>query len=189
MELFTSDLHLGHENVLKHRTMFNTIEEMNETLINNWNKKVHKSDDVYIVGDFSYRSKIPVETYLERLKGKKHLILGNHDPDWLKQSQYEKLSQYFCSINSFHTFKKNKVQITLCHFPMLEWSGSRYASKGASYLIHGHIHNNKNKIYEYIKGNQPTALNCGVDVNNFEPVTFEELIENNRIWYERVNAD
>ena len=177
MELFTSDLHLGHENVLKHRTMFDTIEEMNETLINNWNKKVHKSDDVYIVGDFSYRSKIPVETYLERLKGKKHLILGNHDPDWLKQSQYEKLSQYFCSINSFHTFKKNKVQITLCHFPMLEWSGSRYASKGASYLIHGHIHNNKNKIYEYIKGNQPTALNCGVDVNNFEPVTFEELIE------------
>ena len=70
MELFTSDLHLGHENVLKHRTMFDTIEEMNETLINNWNKKVHKSDDVYIVGDFSYRSKIPVETYLERLKGK-----------------------------------------------------------------------------------------------------------------------
>lgn len=189
MEYFTSDLHLGHESVLRHRSIFKTIEEMNETLIANWNKKVHKNDVVYILGDLSYHSKIPVKNYLERLNGKKYLILGNHDSDWLKQSQYDELSQYFLGIETMITIKKNKVQITLCHYPMLEWSGSRYASKGVSYLIHGHIHSRKNEIYEYIKDNQPTALNCGVDVNNFEPVTFEELIENNRIWYDRMIID
>ncbi len=189
MEFFVSDLHLGHENILKERPMFHTVEEMDEALIANWNKKVHKNDAVYILGDFSYRSKMPVREYLERLKGKKHLILGNHDSDWLKQAQYEELSAHFVSIDSLITFKRNKLRITLCHYPMLEWSGSRYASAGGSYLIHGHIHNSKNEIYDYIQKNQPTALNCGVDINNFEPVTFEELIENNRIWYHRACAD
>lgn len=188
MEYFISDMHLGHANILKNRTMFSTIEEMNETLIERWNKKVHKDDHVYILGDFCYRSKIPAEQYLEQLKGKKHLIMGNHEIDWLKGSQYDKLSSYFESIDSLVTIKRNKIQITLCHFPMLEWNGSRYASQGTSYLIHGHIHEIKNEIYEYIKANQPTALNCGVDINNFEPVTFEELIENNRIWYDRAST-
>ena len=189
MEFFTSDLHLGHENILAIRPMFHTIEEMNEALIANWNKKVHKNDTVYILGDFSYRSRVPVKHYLERLKGKKILILGNHDPDWLTQTQYDQLSQYFVSIESMLTFKRNKVQTTLCHYPMLEWPGSRYASQGVSYLIHGHIHNLRNDIYEYIRNHQPAALNCGVDVNNYEPVTFEELVANNAIWYGRASAE
>lgn len=185
MIYYTSDLHFGHENILQNRTMFSTIEEMNETLIEKWNKKVHRNDHVYILGDFSYRSEIPVESYLERLKGKKHLIMGNHDGDWLRGSRYDELSQYFESIDNLITIKRDKMKITMCHYPMLEWSGSRYASQGTSYLIHGHIHETKNEIYEYIKANQPTALNCGVDINNFEPVTFEELLENNRVWYNR----
>lgn len=188
MDYYTSDLHLGHENILKHRPMFETIEEMNEVLIDNWNKKVKNDDIIYIVGDFSFRSKTPVEDFLERLKGKKHLILGNHDSCWLKKSKYETLSQYFesiCHMNVFNISKKKKIQATLCHYPMLEWNESRYASNVVSYLIHGHIHNNKDDVYDYIKEHQPTALNCGVDVNNFEPVTLEELIENNKIWYDR----
>ncbi len=185
MVFYTSDLHLGHKSVLKCRTMYETVEEMNEALIANWNKKVHKNDTIYILGDLSYRSETPVKNYLERLKGNKYLILGNHDRDWLRKISEEELSQYFSGIDSLVTFKMNKTKITLCHYPMLEWSGSRYASNGSSYLIHGHIHSTKNEIYEYIKKNQPTALNCGVDVNHLEPVTFEELVENNKAWYGR----
>ena len=189
MIYFTSDLHLGHGTALKYRTMFSSVAEMDATLISNWNRKVHKNDIVYILGDFSYHSKTPAEEYLSQLKGKKRLILGNHDSDWLTAKRYEELSKYFESIDSLVTFKKDKKKITLCHFPMLEWPGSRYAHKNdSSYLIHGHIHAKKDNIYEYIKENQPTALNCGVDINNLEPVTFEELIANNRTWYER-NAE
>ena len=189
MEFFTSDLHLGHKSILAYRPMFESLAEMNEALIANWNRKVHKNDTVYILGDLSYRSEVPVECYLERLKGKKFLILGNHDADWLKPSRYEALSQYFCDIKEMHSFKRDKMQFTLCHYPMLEWNGSRYGNQSVSYLIHGHIHNKRNEIFDYIKAHQPGALNCGVDVNNYEPVTFEELVANNAAWYDRTSAE
>jgi len=185
MTYYTSDLHLGHENILKQRTMFSTVEEMNTFLIEKWNKKIKKNDEVYIVGDFSYRSKTPVQEYLQMLNGSKHLIIGNHDADWLKKISEEEKSRLLISTEHMKIIKTNKIKITLCHYPMLEWSGSRYASAGNSFLIHGHIHDAKNDIYNYIKDNQPTALNCGTDINGFEPVTLEELIKNNQEWYGR----
>ena len=54
---FTSDLHLGHENILQSRPEFQNIDEMDECLIQNWNKKVNVQDEVYILGDFSFRAK------------------------------------------------------------------------------------------------------------------------------------
>ena len=62
MILFTSDLHLGHKNILKLcNRPFSSIEEMDATLIENWNKKVHKNDQVYILGDLMYRNEKPPE--------------------------------------------------------------------------------------------------------------------------------
>lgn len=50
----------------------------------------------------------------------------------------------------------------------------------------GHIHNSTTTdAYGYIKEHLPCTLNAGVDINNYEPVTFEELLENNNRWYER----
>ncbi|MBQ6398581.1 MAG: hydrolase, partial [Clostridia bacterium] len=55
------------------------IERWNAELIERWNRKVHRNDTVYIVGDFIFRCHRPPEEYFDLLKGKKHLILGNHD--------------------------------------------------------------------------------------------------------------
>ena len=82
--LFTSDLHLGHENLLGTRSMFDSIEEHDETLIRNWNSVVHKGDDVWILGDIIFRSKNHASYYLDRMKGKKHLVVGNHVRDWMR---------------------------------------------------------------------------------------------------------
>ena len=61
-----------------------------------------------------------------------------------------------------------------------------YALKESSYLIHGHIHATKDEdVFGYIKRCQSHSLNAGVDVNGFEPVTFEELVKNNALWYGR----
>ena len=50
---FTSDLHFGHENVLKmDNRPFKTVDEMDAELIKRWNKKVNKGDIVYVLGDF-----------------------------------------------------------------------------------------------------------------------------------------
>lgn len=57
MIFFTSDLHLGHENCIRLcNRPFSSIEEMDETLIENWNHKVTGKDTVYILGDLIYRS-------------------------------------------------------------------------------------------------------------------------------------
>ena len=56
MIFFTSDLHLGHENCIRLcNRPFSSIEEMDETLIENWNHKVTGKDTVYILGDLIYR--------------------------------------------------------------------------------------------------------------------------------------
>jgi len=170
---FTSDLHLGHENVLSIRKQFHDIKEQDDILIENWNNKVKKNDEVYILGDLSFRASTSISDYLSRMSGKKHLIVGNHDGTWMRK--VNNLELYFQSIDYLKTMKFEKKQITLCHYPMLEWPGSRYVESGTSFLIHGHIHNEiDSEVYKYIKNFQPHALNAGVDINNFEPVTFEE---------------
>ena len=114
MIFFTSDLHLGHENCIRLcNRPFSSIEEMDETLIENWNHKVTGKDTVYILGDLIYRSQKPPEEYLRRLRGKKHLILGNHDRGWIRSCQMER---FFESVNNLLYVADGKRQYTLCHY-------------------------------------------------------------------------
>lgn len=196
--LFTSDLHLGHANIILTcgRNLegcgenLATVDEMNDFLIRKWNEKVKEDDIVYILGDLSYRSSISVKTYLKQLKGRKHLIVGNHDFQW--QKNIANINDYFESVSDMKVVRLGEKLITLCHYPLLEWNGSRRAKNqqtSISWLIHGHIHNSRDNVFEYIRDNLPCALNCGVDINGFEPVTFEELLTNNNKWYGRSKYD
>jgi len=178
MIYFTADQHFGHANILKHTGRpFATIEEMDAVLLQNWNRKVHRNDTVYILGDLFFRNAVSAENYLRCMKGIKHLIIGNHDKDWMKRID---LSQYFASVNLMAEINDGRHRITLCHYPMMSWNG---CNKGA-FHIHGHIHNNRNDSYWPFLRQMPQALNAGVDINKFAPVTFEELVENNRIFKE-----
>ena len=59
---------------------------------------------------------------------------------------------------------------------MLEWAGNRYGETVLSYLIHGHVHGTiDSEVYDHIKKYHPHALIAGVDINGYEPVTYEEL--------------
>ena len=107
--------------------------------------------------------------YLDRLKGKKHLIIGNHDKETLKSCK-----QYFESIDYYKKIHDNGKTIVLCHYPMAEWDGFYRGS----YHIYGHIHNSVNNTYLIMKNIQ-NALNAGCMINNYEPVTLQELIVNN----------
>lgn len=61
----------------------------------------------------------------------------------------------------------------LCHFPLSDWNGKHRGS----YHIYGHIHNNRDEVFEFMKM-QERALNAGCMLNNYEPVTLDELILN-----------
>ena len=176
MTFFVSDLHFGHENIIKLcKRPFDSIEEMDAALIKNWNRKVKKNDVVYLIGDVVW-DKNKVAYYMEQLSGKKILIAGNHDSTWVKREECQK---HFESVTSYIEVHLNGHPITMCHYPMLEWKSSREETRRKlGYLIHGHIHNRIAEEYRqlFLSFN---ALNAGVDVNFFEPVTFEELLENN----------
>ena len=170
MVYFTSDLHLGHAAVigLSHRP-FSDVEEMNETLIKNWNKTVMPDDDVYILGDLIFRAEQPPEYFLKRLRGKKHLIFGNHDEFWIDKVN---LADYFVDWGNYAVVNTGNGKATVCHFPMLHGDGK--------YLIHGHLHNRTTEWYWEFYKTFDRALNAGVDINDFRPVTIAQLIENNK---------
>lgn len=173
MIYFTSDLHLGHENAIKLcNRPFGSVEEMDETLIQNWNSRVTNNDTIYILGDMMFRIHKPPEEYLSRLKGKKHLLLGNHDKTWIKKCD---LSKWFVSVNDLLHTSDGQHNISLCHYPMMSFPHMRRNG----YMIFGHIHGNTDMEYWPLIERSEIMFNAGVDVNGFMPVTFEELRENN----------
>ena len=176
MIYFTADMHLGHQGIIKLcNRPFESVDEMDEVLINNWNKKVKKGDTVYVVGDFVWQG-CDLNKYVDKLCGEKILIIGNHDK-WADRGLYR---NYFKDVKKYEEVSLNGHQITLCHYPMLEWKNSRKeGTNRLGYLIYGHIHNKVNPEYRFLF-KKDNALNAGVDVNNFEPVLFEELFENNK---------
>ena len=176
MTYFISDLHLGHERIIKLcNRPFGSVTEMDEALIEGWNKKVKKNDTVYVLGDVVWDKNKVVE-YMRRLSGKKILVAGNHDKPWVRR---EECLGCFDSAVQYLEISLEGHPITMCHYPMLEWRSSREDEpRKLGYHIHGHIHNRISEEYRalYMQFN---ALNAGVDVNGYTPATFGELVENN----------
>ena len=144
MIYYISDLHFGHRNVLEmDGRPFETIEDMDEILIRLWNERVTEEDDVYIVGDFAYHNGYTATWYLRRLKGRKHLIIGNHDRHTLQDA---KAMEYFFSVEKMVRVMDNGRTVSLCHFPVAEWNGKRYGG----YHVHGHIHVRRDEVYEFM---------------------------------------
>jgi len=74
---FTADTHFDHKNILSLSSRpFDNIEDMNKSLIVNWNRKVTNYDTVYVLGDFAWKNPAP---YIEQLNGEKLFIRGSHD--------------------------------------------------------------------------------------------------------------
>lgn len=76
----TSDTHFNHANIIKYcNRPFSSVEEMNETIIANWNKVVSQGDTVYHLGDFALGDKSLIPDFIRRLNGHISFIMGNHD--------------------------------------------------------------------------------------------------------------
>lgn len=175
MIFYIGDTHFGHENVLKHDNRpFSTVDEMDRELIRYWNDTVTNKDDIYIIGDFAFRNNRPFEWYLKQLKGKKHLIIGNHDDKLVKD---EKAMSYFVSVDKITRINDEGVQIVLCHYPIAEWSGFYHGA----HHIYAHIHIQKNEAFNIMK-RFDNAYNAGCMINGYRPVRFNELVRNNEIY-------
>ena len=174
MVLFTGDDHLGHENAIQLCDRpFSSVEEMNSEIIRLWNERVNGNDTVFILGDMFFRCNY-AEDILKQLKGKKRLIIGNHDSSWLNKFD---VSRYFISIDEYYYGSDGERTFLLCHRPQITY---RHENRNNMYMIHGHIHNRTTMDYWPLLCSRERVLNAGVDINGFRPVTFDELYENNQ---------
>lgn len=156
---FISDSHFGHKNIIKYSGRpFETVKEMDEALISNWNARVQPEDTIYHIGDFAFGdgSKDPGK-YFNRLNGKKHLVLGNHDNKKAINLDWE-------SVGSMSEISVGKQRIVLCHYAMRVW---HHSYRGVWQLF-GHSHGS-------LPENNTLAFDVGVDVWNYSPVSFEEV--------------
>ena len=170
MIFYTADPHFGYEPTLVWRPGFSSVEEMDEALIAAWNAVVSDGDTVYLIGDIGWNDgHVPCRT-LARLKGRKHLIRGNHDTGF---ADAPLLYRYFESVTDFWELEDGEHHIILSHYPIL------YNKRG--YMIHGHLHGSS--VFHEVLAEFPRVLNAGVDVNGFAPVTLEQLIANNERFY------
>lgn len=172
MNLYISDMHLGHANAIDfdHRP-FMDVDEMDHCMIELWNSRVSADDDMYIVGDFCFKSERTPDWYLRQLKGHKHLIIGNHDSIMVNCPEAAK---YLESMDKMLHVSNDGKQICLCHFPLTQWNKAHYGS----WHIYGHIHADKGEVYQFMKTRQH-ALNAAACINNYTPASMNELIRNN----------
>ncbi len=166
----TSDLHFGHKNIIRFENRpFESVEEMDDALINNWNKVVSNEDLVYILGDLSFYRPANTMDILRELNGKKILIIGNHDL-FLDFSEFDK--SLFEEIIPYKEIKYKKKRIIMSHYPIAVWNGKHY---GTIHLF-GHIHSN---IYtdHPLEKIEPNSYNVGVDMNHYKPVLLDDILE------------
>jgi Predicted phosphoesterase or phosphohydrolase len=168
MKYFIADLHFYHKNVIRFSNRpFSDVEEMNGTLIQNWNRVVEPNDQVFILGDLFYHANIDqCNQTLKKLKGRKYLIRGNHE-SYLKQQDFDLTA--FEWVKDYYEFKEDGQKWCLFHYPILEWNGVH----NDSYHLYGHIHNNTPERFEQTLG--PLAVNVGADMINFTPISIDEI--------------
>ena len=156
----TSDLHLDHTNIIKYcdRPFINT-KDMNDTLINNWNKIIRKKDTVYFLGDLAFgRGSKSTDYWLNKLNGKIIFIKGNHD----KSNKTELLDNFILE------YKGKKFFLT--HRP------ENVPKKWKGWSICGHHHNNKPQDFPLIN-KKNKRINISTELTKYKPVELDEIIE------------
>ena len=178
----TSDTHFGHKNIVRGTTNwrtqdgkvpvdstrdFQTIEQMNERLIDGINHHVGQDDTLIMLGDVSFGGFDNIGTFLERLVCHNiHLILGNHDHHIENNRDFVK--ERFLSVQHYMEININDRNFVLCHYPLQSWHGM---NKGVIHL-HGHVHLPENRKF----GNGK-KMDVGVDGNGMDPYSIDEIIK------------
>lgn len=192
----TSDLHLNHKNIIAYSNRpFNSLAEMNEGLIKEWNRKVKPQDIIIHIGDFFFGSDVELLDLFGKLNGQIKLISGNHD-EKLFERVFWNLEKYNLSSNAkknliYRTFpeeraviydqeKKRRITllrdiyefsykgeiIVMSHYPIESW---HWMMKKNTIHFHGHCHGKLGRTL-------PRRLDIGWDVHH-SILSLDEAIE------------
>lgn len=167
-----SDTHFGHDREFIYNPRgFNSVEEMNETIIENWNKTVNQDDIVYHLGDlFNSDNTDFINNIIDRLNCKSiSLIKGNHDT-MMRLDIYRKIDKIKEIKTADEIYYRDRY-FYLSHYPTLT-ADLTSDPKHCVYNLHGHIHTKK-KFYE----DRPYMYNVSCDSQNCIPISLDKIME------------
>ena len=198
MNYYISDLHFFSKNQTAEglnfdNRPFKNVDEMHEVILNNWNSRVTNGDTVYILGDISNRGKNEdLIALVAKLKGKKVLIVGNHEDirDYRYKQLFHAIYDYFEITDHVD---KQPYKLVLCHYPILMWNGQH----NGTILMYGHLHDSIEEAYfkkclSEMNGGEfairrphekeIVAINvgCMMSYMDYTPRTLEEILVNNK---------
>ena len=172
---FTSDLHFDHFNIARFcKRPYESRQEMNDSLIENWNSIVPKDGIVIVCGDFGfikYKDINRWKSIREQLNGKIHFVRGNHDDYPLKPMG----DDLFESVVDILNVVVDKKIIVCSHYPLLVWRGD--------FNAFGHVHTSKDGIVSPLDREAMKSIrndvqyDVGVDQNNYRPITYIEFLK------------
>lgn len=170
----TSDTHFDHYNICRYcNRPFASREEMNSTLIENWNSVVPEDGIVVHCGDFTMPHKTGFKEYeriVRHLNGTIYLVRGNHDR--IDLGQYSIGDKIKMIVHDMMKIRVDGVDVFAQHYPCLAFNGD--------YQVFGHIHTLSDGSINGIDGGVPGKLkwnqyDVGVDQNGYTPVSWEQL--------------
>ena len=114
----TSDLHMGHDRefVWKVRR-YDSVQAMNLAQVQKWNETVEDDDDIYVLGDLMLGDSNNIE-FIKQLKGKIHIVLGNHDTA-NREKMYRELPNVVEVEGVGIRLKYRKYYFIMTHYPMI----------------------------------------------------------------------
>lgn len=196
MNYYVSDLHLFCKNQTRSGKFnhdnrpFDTVEEMNQYILEHWNAKITNGDKIFILGDIALRGRNDaLISLVAQLKGRKILVAGNHDD--LGDYRYRQLFEEIVDYKEIEdAFGGKNYKLVLCHYPILCWKNQHRGT----ILLYGHTHNGIEeeffqdcirKINESEElslrrqgGQKVIAINTGCmkDYMDYEPRSLEEMM-------------
>lgn len=202
MRYYIADLHFFH-GALNHKMDkrgFESAEAMNEYMLDQWNRRVGKNDEVVILGDLSWGKPKETNDLLEKLQGRLYLIEGNHDR-FLKNKEFN--AGRFVWIKPYEELRDNNRKVILCHYPIMCYNGQYQLDKEGrprAYMLYGHVHDTfdqrlleqyqritGNSIIEQLDGKRRNIpcqmINCFCMYSNYTPLTLDEWIA---LWEKRL---
>jgi calcineurin-like phosphoesterase family protein len=184
---FTSDTHYNHSGICRATSHwdniedttrdFQSLEQMNDTIVNNINAMVGPDDVLVHLGDWSFGGFDKIQEFRNRINCKNiHLVLGNHDEHIEKNNN--NIRDIFSSVNHYVNLdvrvpsvltkgKVDKYKFILMHYPIASWD----KMKEGRIHLHGHLHSPK-----HLRVNQGKVMDVGMDGNDMCPIGLYDIL-------------
>lgn len=165
MDYVISDHHFHHKNIIKYcNRPFDSVEEMDDTLVTLWSDVVDPSDEVLHLGDLTISSQTGrLLDLFETLNGQIVYVMGNHDHTRLDTLDGVEFFEYF-------RFSRSGYNFYAVHDPM------DAPPNHSGWVLHGHHHNNWPDEFPLIDPNE-RRVNCSVELIGYRPLSMDRLID------------